>query len=139
MTRPLPAAAGTHVPVLTLDDVLLVTVQRNLDDRAAEWLRQDIARAVTESTATGVVIDVSGVEVVDSFLGRVLADIAPTVKLLAAQTVLAGIRPAVAVTLVELGLTLPGLRTALHIEQALRLVREPCGAHDDTNPRQGGV
>ncbi len=139
MTCPRTEVIGAHVPVLTLGDVLLVTVQGDLDDQTAEYLRQDITRAVAETTATGVVIDVSGVEVVDSFLGRVLADIAATVKLLAARTVVAGIRPAVAITLVELGLTLPGLCTALHVEQALRLLREPSGTHRGAHPRQGGV
>ncbi len=139
MTRPTPEAVGARVPVLTLDDVLLVTVQGDLDDRAAECLRQDITQAVAQSRATGVLIDVSGVEIVDSFLGRVLVDIAATAKLLAARTVVAGIRPAVAITLVELGLALPGLLTALDAAQALRLLRRPSENHRDAYPRQGGV
>ncbi|MEU6368723.1 STAS domain-containing protein [Streptomyces sp. NPDC046931] len=113
---------GTHVPVLKLGDVLLVTLQGELHDKAAEQLQQDIAAAITDSSARAVVIDVSGVEIVDSFLGRVFAEIAASTRLLAAETVVAGMRPAVAITLVELGLTLPGLRTALDSDEALRML-----------------
>ncbi|MEU6095195.1 STAS domain-containing protein [Streptomyces sp. NPDC047079] len=113
---------GAHVPVLKLGEVLLVTLQGELHDEAAEQLQQDLAAAITDSSASGVVIDVSGVEIVDSFLGRVFAEIAASARLLAAETVVAGMRPAVAITLVELGLTLPGLRTALDTDEALRML-----------------
>ncbi|MFD5266543.1 STAS domain-containing protein [Streptomyces sp. NPDC058335] len=113
---------GAPVPVLRLGDVLLVTLQGDLHDGTAEQLRQDIVEAIAGSRMTGVIIDISGVEIVDSFLGRVLAEIAANARLLAAQTVVAGMRPAVALTLVELGLTLPGLRTALSTEAALELL-----------------
>ncbi|OQD57769.1 anti-anti-sigma factor [Streptomyces phaeoluteigriseus] len=115
-------AGGAIVPVLRLGDILLVTLQGELHDGTAEQLRQDIVEAIARSRVTGVVIDISGVEIVDSFLGRVLAEIAANARLLAAQTVVAGMRPAVALTLVELGLTLPGLRTALSTEAALELL-----------------
>ncbi|MFF8190670.1 STAS domain-containing protein [Streptomyces bobili] len=115
-------AGGAPVPVLRLGDILLVTLQGELHDGAAEQLRQDIVEAIARSRVTGVVIDISGVEIVDSFLGRVLAEIAANARLLAAQTVVAGMRPAVALTLVELGLTLPGLKTALSTEAALELL-----------------
>lgn len=111
-----------HVPVLRLGDVLLITLQGDLHDGTAEQLQQDIAEQIVRSRVTGVVIDISGVEIVDSFLGRVLAEIAASSRLLAAQTVVAGMRPAVAITLVELGLSLPGLRTALSTEAALELL-----------------
>ncbi|MDQ0828772.1 rsbT antagonist protein RsbS [Streptomyces achromogenes] len=118
-----PSRAGTaHVPVLRLGDVLLVTLQGDLHDGAAEQLQQDVAESIVRSRVTGVVIDISGVEIVDSFLGRVLAEIAAGARLLAARTVVAGIRPAVAITLVELGLTLPGLRTALSTEAAMEML-----------------
>ncbi|MFF5373052.1 STAS domain-containing protein [Streptomyces sp. NPDC013187] len=110
---------GFTVPVLQLGDVLLVTLQGELHDGMAEQLQQDITARISDSRVNGVVIDISGVEIVDSFLGRVLAEIAAGAKLLAARTVLAGMRPAVAITLVELGLTLPGLRTALDVERAM--------------------
>ncbi|NUS08427.1 MAG: STAS domain-containing protein, partial [Nonomuraea sp.] len=106
-------------------DVLLVSLQGELHDGMAERLQQDIARRVAGSTATGVVIDVSGVEIVDSFLGRIIAEIAANARLLAARTVLCGMRPAVAITLVELGLTLPGLVATLDVERAFGLLRQP--------------
>lgn len=116
-----------HVPVLRLGDVLLVTLQGDLYDSMAQQLLQDITEAISRSRVAGVVIDLSGVEIVDSFLGRVLAEIAENGRLLAAQTVIAGMRPAVAITLVELGLTLPGLRTALTTQDALDLLNGPDG------------
>jgi len=114
-----------HVPVLRLGEVLLVTLQGDLYDTTAQQLQQDLSETIATSRVTGVVIDISGVEVVDSFLGRVLAEIAAQSELLAARTVLAGMRPAVAITLVELGLTLPGMRTALNTEAALELLTRP--------------
>lgn len=122
-----------HVPVLRLGGVLLVTLQGDLYDSTAEQLRQDIGETVSDSAVNGVVIDLSGVEIVDSFMGRVLSDVAAMTRLLAAQTVVAGMRPAVAITLVELGLTLPGLRTALTTEDALRLL----GSEVSVLPRGG--
>ncbi|MGW9024193.1 STAS domain-containing protein [Streptomyces sp. NPDC055722] len=113
---------GPHVPVLKLGGVLLVTLHGELHDKAAEQLQQDIGDAIARSSAAAVVIDVSGVEIVDSFLGRVFSEIAANARLLAADTVVAGMRPAVAITLVELGLTLPGLRTALDADEALRML-----------------
>ncbi|MFD7692413.1 STAS domain-containing protein [Streptomyces sp. NPDC059805] len=124
-----------YVPVLRLGGVLLVTLQGDLYDSTAERLRQDIGRTVSDDAVTGVVIDLSGVEIVDSFMGRVLSDIAAMTRLLAAQTVVAGMRPAVAITLVELGLTLPGLRTALNTEEAMNLL----GAQVANLPRTAGA
>jgi len=111
-----------HVPVLRLGEVLLVTLQGDLQDSTAQQLQQDLAERIASSGVSGVVIDISGVEIIDSFLGRVLAEIAAGASLLAARTVVAGMRPAVAITLVELGLTLPGLRTALTTEAAVELL-----------------
>lgn len=110
--------------MLALGDVLLVSLQGELHDGMAEQLQQDITSRIATSRVTGVVLDISGVDVVDSFLGRVLAEIASTARLLAARTVLAGMRPAVAITLVELGLTLPGLVTALDVDRALELMAQ---------------
>jgi rsbT antagonist protein RsbS len=132
VSEALPGPVTGHVPVLRLGDVLLVTLQGDLHDSTAQQLQQDIAETIARSRATGVLLDLSGVEIVDSFLGRVLAEIAAQAELLAAQTVVAGMRPAVAITLVELGLTLPGLRTALNTEAGLELLgrdaRTPPGA-----------
>ncbi|MGW1587708.1 STAS domain-containing protein [Streptomyces sp. NPDC002386] len=117
-----PFSGQVQVPVLALGDILLVSLQGELHDGMAEQLQHDISSRVAASRVTGVVIDISGVEIVDSFLGRVLAEIASTARLLAARTVLAGMRPAVAITLVELGLTLPGLTTALDVDRAMELL-----------------
>ncbi|MEU3144704.1 MULTISPECIES: STAS domain-containing protein [unclassified Streptomyces] len=114
-----------HVPVLRLGNVLLVTLQGDLLDTTAQQLQQDLSQTIAASGVTGVVIDISGVEIVDSFLGRVLAEIAAQSSLLAARTVVAGMQPAVAITLVELGLTLPGLRTALDTQAAMALLEQP--------------
>ncbi|MEU1691611.1 STAS domain-containing protein [Streptomyces hirsutus] len=114
-----------QVPVLRLGDILLVTLQGNLHDSTAQQLQQDLSETIVSAGVTGVVIDISGVEIVDSFLGRVLAEIAAQASLLAARTVVAGMRPAVAITLVELGLTLPGLRTALDAQAAMALLEQP--------------
>jgi rsbT antagonist protein RsbS len=125
-----------HVPVLRLGDVLLVTLQGDLHDSTAQQLQQDIGETVAGTGVSGVVIDISGVEIVDSFLGRVLAEIAAQASLLAARTVVAGMRPAVAITLVELGLTLPGLRTALSTEAAMDLLAGLHPASRSGGPRQ---
>ncbi|MER6113515.1 STAS domain-containing protein [Streptomyces hirsutus] len=114
-----------QVPVLRLGDILLVTLQGDLHDSTAQQLQQDLSETIVSAGVTGVVIDISGVEIVDSFLGRVLAEIAAQASLLAARTVVAGMRPAVAITLVELGLTLPGLRTALDAQAAMALLEQP--------------
>lgn len=125
-----PVFLAATVPVLALGDVLLVTLQGDLPDGVAERLQHDITHRIAHSPAPvgGVVIDVSGVGIVDSYLGRVLADIAAGARLLAARTVLVGMRPAVAITLVELGLSLPGLETALTTGEALRLLDHPAAA-----------
>jgi rsbT antagonist protein RsbS len=117
-TRPVTG----HVPVLRLGDVLLVTLQGDLYDSTAQQLQQDLAETISRTGVRGVLIDISGIEIVDSFLGRVLAEIAAQAKLLAARTVVAGMRPAVAITLVELGLSLPGLSTALSTEAGMELL-----------------
>ncbi|MEU0743006.1 STAS domain-containing protein [Streptomyces sp. NPDC006134] len=124
MSEAFSGPGAGHVPVLRLGDVLLVTLQGDLHDSTAQQLQQDLAETITRSGATGVIIDISGVEIVDSFLGRVLAEIAAQASLLAARTVVVGMRPAVAITLVELGLTLPGLDTALSTEVAMDLLTQ---------------
>ncbi|WP_394817680.1 STAS domain-containing protein [Streptomyces doebereineriae] len=127
------------VPVLALGDVLLITLQGELHDGAAEQLQHDISRRIASSPmpVAGVVIDLSGVEIIDSFLGRVLAEIAASARLLAARTILAGMRPAVAITLVELGLTLPGLSTALNVEKALSLLGRVSSAAPTAHLEEG--
>ncbi|MGW0613118.1 STAS domain-containing protein [Streptomyces sp. NPDC002788] len=128
-------AAG-HVPVLRLGDILLVTLQGDLHDSSAQQLQEDLAQTISRTGVHGVLIDISGVEIVDSFLGRVLAEIAAQAKLLAARTVVAGMRPAVAITLVELGLTLPGLSTALSTEAGMELLSRRTPVARAGGPRQ---
>ncbi|MFG2720648.1 STAS domain-containing protein [Streptomyces sp. NPDC048416] len=111
-----------QVPVLRIGQVLLVSIQTDLDDQAVMLLQDDLAAAVVESGAHGVVIDITAVEIVDSFVGRMLSTIASISRLLDAQTVVVGMRPAVAITLVELGLSLGGVRTALSLDKGLKML-----------------
>ncbi|MCP2166510.1 STAS domain-containing protein [Goodfellowiella coeruleoviolacea] len=111
-----------EVPVLDLGGVLLVSIQVELLDDTVLALQQDLTERVAETGARGVIIDISSVDIVDSFLARALRDIAAATEVLAARTVLVGMRPAVAITLVELGLTLPGMTTALSVERGLELL-----------------
>ena len=119
-----------RVPILQIGDVLLVSIQTDLDDRAVLNLQDDLAARVVDSEAHGVVIDITAVEIVDSFVGRMLATIASISRLLDADTVVVGMRPAVAITLVELGLSLGGVRTALTLEKGLRVL-ERARTQDD--------
>jgi rsbT antagonist protein RsbS len=112
-----------RVPVLQIGDVLLVSIQMDLDDQAVLNLQDDLAAKVVATSARGVVIDITAAEIVDSFVGRMLATIAAISRLLDAETVVVGMRPAVAITLVELGLSLGGVRTALNLEQGLAILR----------------
>ena len=111
-----------RVPVLQIGDVLLVSIQTDLDDQAVLNLQDDLAARVVESEAHGVVIDITAVDIVDSYVGRMLATIASISRMLDAETVVVGMRPAVAITLVELGLSLGGVRTALTLEKGLRVL-----------------
>ena len=111
------------IPVLKMGGFLLVTIQVDMHDQLAMALQDDLTARITTTRAHGVLIDISSLEVVDSFIGRMLANIAAMARVLDARTVVVGMRPAVAITLVELGLSLPGVRTALNIEQGMKLIR----------------
>jgi rsbT antagonist protein RsbS len=111
-----------RVPVLRIGDVLLVSIQHDLDDRTVLTLQEDLSDRIVASGAHGVVIDITAVEIVDSFVGRMLATTAAISRMLDAETVVVGMRPAVAITLVELGLSLNGVRTALSLERGLALL-----------------
>ena len=112
-----------HIPILKLGDLLLVTIQVDMHDRLALALQEDLTARIARTGARGVLIEISALEIVDSFIGRMLDAIAGTARLLDAETVVVGMRPAVAITLVELGLELTGIRTALDVERGMRLLR----------------
>jgi rsbT antagonist protein RsbS len=113
-----------RIPILKVGDCLLVTIQVDMHDQLAMTLQEDLTAQIARHASKGVLIDISSLEIVDSFIGRMLANIAAMSKVLDAQTVLTGMQPAVAITLVELGMTLPGIRTALNVERGLELLRE---------------
>jgi rsbT antagonist protein RsbS len=113
----------TRIPILQMGDCLLVTIQVDLEDRAAVSLQDDLANKIESSGARSVLIDISALEIVDSFIGRMLAGISGIARVLDTATVVVGMQPAVAITLVELGLSLHGVRTALNVERGMRLLR----------------
>jgi rsbT antagonist protein RsbS len=112
-----------RIPILKMGDHLLVTVQVDMHDRLAMALQEDLADRIVKARARAVLIDISALEVVDSFIGRMLGSIAAIARVLDAETVVVGMRPAVAITLVELGLALPGVRTALNVEKGMDILR----------------
>jgi rsbT antagonist protein RsbS len=112
-----------RVPILKIGGVLLVSIQIDLQDQSVLALQEDLAEKISATGAHGVVIDISAVEIVDSFIGRMFATIASISQLFDADTVVVGMRPAVAITLVELGLTLGGVRTALDLERGMKILR----------------
>jgi rsbT antagonist protein RsbS len=107
---------------------LLVTIQVDMHDRLAMTLQDDLTNRITETGAKGVLLDISALDIVDSFIGRMLANISAMSRVLDAHTVVVGMQPAVAITLVELGLSLPGIRTALNVEKGMELLRASVGA-----------
>ena len=113
-----------RIPILKMGDLLLVSIQVDMHDRLALQLQDDLTERVAETGARGVLIDISALEIVDSFIGRMIGNIAAMARILDAQTVVVGMRPAVAITLVELGLSLPGVHTALTVERGMERLRE---------------
>ena len=111
-----------RIPILKLRDLLLVTIQVDMHDRLAMQLQDELTTRISETSARGVLIDISSLDIVDSFIGRMIANIAAMARVLDAQTVVVGMQPAVAITLVELGLTLPGVRTALNVDRGMSLL-----------------
>ena len=112
-----------HIPILRMGEFLLITVQVDMHDRLALQLQDDLTEKIVQHSSRGVLIDISALEVVDSFIGRMLGNIASMSRVLDAQTVVVGMRPAVAITLVELGMSLPGIRTALTVERGMEILR----------------
>src|SRR3984885_2496511 len=113
-----------RIPILKVGDCLLVPIQVDMHDELAMSLQEDLTAQIAKYASRGVLIDISSLEIVDSFIGRMLANIAAMSRVLDAQTVLTGMQPAVAITLVELGMSLPGIKTALNVERGMELLRE---------------
>jgi len=111
-----------RIPILRMGSVLLVTIQVDMQDQTAMALQEDLADKIAKTGASGVLIDISALEIVDSFVGRMLASISGIARILSATTVVVGMQPAVAITLVELGLSLEGVRTALNVERGVQLL-----------------
>ena len=119
--------ATERIPILKMGEFLLVTIQVEMHDRLVMSLQDELSQAIVRHGARGVLIDISALEIVDSFIGRAIGDIAGISHVLDAETVVVGMRPAVAITLVELGLSLPGVRTALNAEKGMALIRRSLG------------
>ncbi len=119
-----------RIPILQMGRFLLVTIQVDMHDRLAMTLQDDLTNRIVQTGAKGVLIDISSLEVVDSFIGRMIGNIAAMSRVLDAQTVVVGMQPAVAITLVELGLSLPGVRTALNVEKGMDLLRASLDLED---------
>jgi len=120
-----------RIPILKMGEFLLVTIQVDMHDRLAMTLQDDLTGAIARTGARGVLIDISSLEMVDSFIGRMLANIASMASILDAETVVVGMRPAVAITLVELGLSLHGVRTALNVEKGMAVLRGALRAEEE--------
>jgi rsbT antagonist protein RsbS len=118
-----------RIPILRMGEFLLVTIQVDMHDQLALKLQDDLTAAIQKHTSKGVLIDISTLEMVDSFIGRMVADISGMSKILGAETILVGMQPAVAITLVELGLSLPGVATALNVERGMALLRQKIEAN----------
>ena len=121
------AGTAERIPILKMGEFLLVSIQVDMHDRLAMTLQDDLTDRIVKTRARGVLIDISSLEVVDSFIGRMIGNIAAMSRVLDAQTVVVGMRPAVAITLVELGLSLPGVRTALDVDKGMALLRASLG------------
>lgn len=117
-----------RIPILRMGEFLLVTIQVDMHDRLAMTLQDDLTNKITQTGARGVLIDISSLDIVDSFIGRVLSNISAMATILDAMTVVVGMQPAVAITLVELGLSLEGVKTALNVERGMDLLRAATGA-----------
>ncbi len=127
-----------RIPILRMGEFLLVTIQVDLYDQLAENLETDLVNMVKKSQAHGVLIDISAVSIIDSFMGRILGNIATMSKIMDAETVVVGMQPAVAITLIELGLPMKGVHTALNVEKGMELLKKKIAksdaedAHDDS-------
>jgi rsbT antagonist protein RsbS len=121
-----------------MGEFLLVTIQVDMHDRLAMTLQEDLTTRISETAARGVLIDISSLEIVDSFIGRMLGNIAAMSRVLDAQTVVVGMQPAVAITLVELGMSLPGVRTALNVDAGMELLKLSLNGHRANGHKASG-
>jgi len=120
-----------RIPILRMGNFLLVTIQIDLYDRLATNLESDLVQMVNKTEAKGVLIDISALTIVDSFMGRILGNIGSMSKIMDAETVVVGMQPAVAITLIELGLELKGVSTALNVEKGMELLKKKVGSYDN--------
>ena len=127
-----------HIPILRMGEFLLVTIQVDMHDRLATVLSDDLANRISATRARGVLIDISALDVVDSFIARMFGDIAQMARVMDAETVLVGMQPYVAITLVEMGVAMTGVRTALNVEKGMKLLRAWRGEEraDDDAPAE---
>lgn len=126
------------IPILKVGDALLVSIQVDMHDRLALQLQDDLTDRIVKTRSKGVLIDISALEIVDSFIGRMLGNIAAMSRVLDAVTVVVGMQPAVAITLVELGLQLPGVRTALNVDRGMELLHQMMAKSSSPNPPARG-
>jgi len=126
-----------RIPILRMGDLLLVTIQVDMHDRLASALQDELTGKIAEVSAKGVLIDISSLDIVDSFIGRMLANTSAMARVLGAEAVVVGMQPAVAITLVELGVNLSGVHTALDVEKGVEMLRNRIGfpERDDTDVR----
>ena len=127
-----------RIPILKMGSCLLVTIQVDMHDQLALTLQDDLTSRIVTDRATGVLIDISSLDIVDSFIGRMLGNIAGMARVLDAETVVVGMQPSVAITLVELGLSLPGIRTALNVDRGMELLRSSRKGEIGGDGRQDG-
>ncbi len=125
-----------RIPILKMGGFLVVTIQIDMHDRVALTLQDDLTERIVKDRAKGVLIDISTVEIVDSFIGRTINNIASMSRVLDAETVVVGMRPAVAITLVELGLDLPGVRTALNVDRGIAMLEATASRKAGVNGRR---
>lgn len=128
-----------RIPILRMGKFLLVTIQIDLYDRLATNLESDLVQMVNKTGARGVLIDISALSIVDSFMGRILGNIGSMSKIMDAETVVVGMQPAVAITLIELGLELKGVHTALNVERGMGLLKEKIGSYEDEEPAEDEI
>jgi rsbT antagonist protein RsbS len=127
-----------RIPILKLGSFLLVTIQVDMHDRLALVLQEELTARIVSDGARGVLIDISSLDIVDSFIGRMLSNIAGMARVLDAETVVVGMQPSVAITLVELGLSLPGIRTALNVDRGMELLKTSLKLGDESVRGQNG-